>query len=248
MKKTKAEILYGVHPVLEAMRAGRRSVHEIYTTRSGNSPRLSALMALAEKKKIPIVRLKEESLAALTGNERHQGIGARVSPYPLADLDTIPLTDEPPPFLLLLDAVVDPQNFGALIRTALCVGITAVIVLKDRAAAPTPTVSKASAGALEHMVVARVTNMVNAMTYLKSGGLWIAGLSAGEGPSIFSADLRGPLAILVGGEEKGLRPLVRRHCDLLLSIPQKGPLDSLNASVAGAIVMYEAFRQRLPRS
>jgi 23S rRNA (guanosine2251-2'-O)-methyltransferase len=192
--------------------------------------------------------LKEERLALLAGHSRHQGIAARVSAYPFATLDALDFTprgeDSQPLFLLLLDSVVDPHNFGALVRTALCVGMDAVLIPKDRAVAPTPAVSRASAGALEHMAVIRVTNMVQTMEILKARGLWLAGMSAKGGTPLFSAELEGPLALLVGGEEKGLRPLVQRHCDLLLSIPQNGPLDSLNASVAGAVVMYEAFRQR----
>ncbi len=248
LKKNKEEILYGVHPVQEAIKAERRSIHEIYMVRLRGSSRLSHLMHLAEQRNIPITFLKEDRLASLADNSRHQGIAARVSVYPAVPLNVLDLSASTPaqeaPFLLLLDSVVDPQNFGALIRTALCVGITAVVIMKDRAAAPTPSVSKASAGALEHMTVVRVTNMVKTMDYFKSRGIWLAGLSANEGTSIFSTDLKGPLGLIVGGEEKGIRPLVQRNCDLLLSIPQKGPLDSLNASVAGAIVMYEAFRQR----
>lgn len=248
MKKPKEEILYGVHPVLETIRAGRRTVFEIYTTPSRRGARLSAVMQLAEENHIPLTRLKEDRLASLTGHSRHQGIAARVSAYPFAALDTLDFTvcgdSSQDPFLLLLDSVVDPHNFGALIRTALCVGMNAVLIPKDRAVAPTPAVSKASAGALEHMAVIRVTNMVKTMEALKARGLWLAGMSAGGGDSLFETDLKGPLGLLIGGEEKGLRPLVQRHCDLLLSIPQSGPLDSLNASVAGAVVMYEAFRQR----
>lgn len=248
MKRPKEEILYGVHPVLEAVRAGRRTVFEIYTAPSRRGARLSAVTRLAEENHIPLTPLKEERLALLAGHSRHQGIAARVSAYPFATLDALDFTprgeDSQPLFLLLLDSVVDPHNFGALVRTALCVGMDAVLIPKDRAVAPTPAVSRASAGALEHMAVIRVTNMVQTMEILKARGLWLAGMSAKGGTPLFSAELEGPLALLVGGEEKGLRPLVQRHCDLLLSIPQNGPLDSLNASVAGAVVMYEAFRQR----
>jgi 23S rRNA (guanosine2251-2'-O)-methyltransferase len=148
------------------------------------------------------------------------------------------------PFLLLLDNIMDPHNLGALIRTALCVGIDGVIIPKDRSAQPSPTVSKASAGALEHISLSRVTNMVDTIKMLKKNGLWIAGMDKMSTESIFTCDLKGFNAIVIGGEGKGVRPLVKKHCDILLSIPQIGPLDSLNASVAGAVAMYEIFRQR----
>ena len=147
-------------------------------------------------------------------------------------------------FLLLLDNIMDPHNLGALIRTALCVGVNGVIIPKDRSAQPTPTVSKSSAGALEHICLSRVTNMVNTITMLKKSGLWIAGMDKISADSIFTCDMKRFNAIVIGGEGKGLRPLVKKNCDMLLSIPQTGPLDSLNASAAGAVVMYEAFRQR----
>ena len=148
------------------------------------------------------------------------------------------------PFLLLLDNIMDPNNLGALIRTALCVGVNGVIIPKDRSAQPTPTVSKVSAGALEHISLSRVTNMANTIKMLKENGLWIAGMDKISTESIFTCDMKAFSAIVIGGEEKGIRPLVKKQCDMLLSIPQTGPLDSLNASAAGAVVMYEAFRQR----
>ena len=148
------------------------------------------------------------------------------------------------PCILLLDNIVDPRNLGALIRTAVCIDTDAVIVPKDRSARPTPIVSKASAGALEHIRLVRVTNMVNTIKALKNGGGWVAGMDRTSDKSIFNNDLTVPVAIVVGGEESGIRPLVKKHCDFLMSIPQTGPVDSLNASVAGAVVMYEVFRQR----
>jgi len=124
------------------------------------------------------------------------------------------------------------------------VGIDGAVVPKDRSVSPTPTVSKASAGALEHIRLARVNNMVRTVKILKDLGLWIIGTDQNAQQSVYSNDLTGPIAIVIGGEEKGIRPLVRRNCDILISIPQVGPINSLNASVAGAVVMYEAFRQR----
>jgi len=147
-------------------------------------------------------------------------------------------------FLLLLDNIVDPQNLGALIRTALCSGVNGIIIPNDRSAMPTPSVSKASAGALEHIKMACVTNLVNAVKELKGNGVWIAGLDRSSKQVLYDSDLTGHLGIIVGGEDKGVRPLVAKNCDFLISIPQTGPVNSLNASVAGAVVMYEALRQR----
>jgi 23S rRNA (guanosine2251-2'-O)-methyltransferase len=146
--------------------------------------------------------------------------------------------------LVLLDSIVDPNNLGAIVRTAHCVGADALVVPKDRAVGAIPAVSKASAGALEHTRLCRVTNLVGTIQWLKKRGVWVAGLSMQADQTVFQANLKGPLALVVGGEEKGLRPLVRQHCDFLVSIPLRGRVDSLNASAAAAVVLYEAFRQR----
>jgi 23S rRNA (guanosine2251-2'-O)-methyltransferase len=162
----------------------------------------------------------------------------------LADIVNRAESDPQSYFLLLLDNIMDPHNLGALVRTALCVGIDGVIIPKDRSVWPSPAVSKASAGALEHIRLAKVTNLVNTIKALKKKGLWILGLDSAAKRSIFISDLKGSIAMVIGGEEKGIRPLVKKQCDVLMSIPQKGHINSLNASVAGAVVMYEAFRQR----
>ena len=150
-----------------------------------------------------------------------------------------------PPWLLLLDQIVDPQNFGAIVRSAHCAGMHGVIVPKDHSAPPSAAVSKASAGALEHIRLAEVTNLVATIGELKAKGLWIAGADRWGAQSIYETDLKGPLAIVIGGEEKGLRPLVKKNCDFCISIPQVGPVGSLNASAAAAVIIYEAFRQRM---
>ena len=144
----------------------------------------------------------------------------------------------------MLDNILDPQNLGAVIRTALCAGVDGVVMPKDHSAPPTPAVSKASAGALEHIRLSIVTNLVHTIKQCKNNGIWIIGLQKDAPQSIYAGDLTGSIAILLGGEQKGLRPLVKDNCDFLLSIPQQGPVDSLNASAAAAIAMYEAVRQR----
>jgi len=241
------EILFGINPVYEALRAGRRDVFKVCITKEKISKRLEKVTVLADSLRIPVELTSPSYLKSITGSDHHQGIAAETGEYPFARVSEIlnsVKNSESTPFLLLLDNIMDPHNLGALIRTALCVGMNGVIIPKDRSAMPTPAVSKASAGALEHICLSRVTNMVDTMKRLKESGLWIAGMDGASKETIFACDMRGFNAIVVGGEEKGIRPLVKKHCDVLLSIPQAGPLDSLNASVAGAVAMYEAFRQR----
>ena len=243
----KTEILYGFHPVYEALRAGRRTFHEITISKQPHSRRIERIRSAAESKKIRLREASPAKLQAIGGPVSHQGIIASVTAYPLADtadlLATV-LSGTRSPFFLLLDHIVDPHNLGAIIRTGLCAGIDGVIIPKDRSAYPTPAVSRISAGALEYMRVAQVNNMVRFVRTLKDQNVWIVGLDPNTGQSIYGADLTGAVALAVGGEEKGIRPLVKKNCDLLTSIPQCGPVGSLNASVAAAIAMYESYRQR----
>jgi len=243
----KKEILFGINPVYEALRAGRRDIFKVYIAKEKISKRLEGIVTLADSLKIPAEESTSLYLKSISGSEHHQGVGIETGPYPFVKisdmLDSIQ-GGKSNSFLLLLDNIMDPHNLGALIRTALCVGVNGVIIPKDRSAQPTPTVSKSSAGALEHICLSRVTNMVNTITMLKKSGLWIAGMDKISAESIFTCDMKRFNAIVIGGEGNGLRPLVKKNCDMLLSIPQTGPLDSLNASAAGAVVMYEVFRQR----
>ncbi|MFW5855067.1 MAG: 23S rRNA (guanosine(2251)-2'-O)-methyltransferase RlmB [Thermodesulfobacteriota bacterium] len=238
----KTEILYGVHPVFEALRAARRRFHEIFICRGRSFRRLEGITASAKSKSVPVRELTPDRMTSLAGSEFHQGVAARVDPYPSAELESVLTRTDP--FLLMLDSVVDPNNLGALVRTALCAGVDGVILPRDRSASPLPSVSKASAGALEHTALVRITNLARTIEIIKQHGFWIAGLDRAAEKPVFESDLKGPLAVIIGGEEKGIRPLVKQHCDFLVRIPQVGPLDSLNASAAGAVVMYEAFRQR----
>ena len=243
----KTEILYGIHPVYEALAAGRRQVYEIYRAQDKKPGRLEPIGSLAASQGISQQILAADDFKTLVGPVVHQGIAARVSPYPLAALTDVLQTAQSKDrqsFLLMLDNIVDPQNLGALIRTASCVGIDGVVLPKDNCASPTPAVSRASAGALEHIQMSRVTNLVQTIKLCKNNGLWIIGLQKEAPQSIYAGDLSGPIAIVLGGEQKGIRPLVRKNCDFLFSIPQQGSVDSLNASAAGAIAMYEAWRQR----
>ncbi len=244
------EILYGLHPVLEALRAGKRNIREIYLAGKNPEQRFQAVLDLAAARGIPFRSAAPDFIQKKSGTDKHQGLAALVEPLPLSDELTIIehyLANPGPSFILLIDSVQDPHNLGALIRTAVCLGASGVIIPKDRAANPSPTVSKASAGALEHVRLARATNLAACMGTLRKRSIWLIGADARADKALFQCDLTGPLALVIGGEEKGLRPLVQKNCDLLVSIPQSGPINSLNASVAGAVVMYEAIRQRFQK-
>jgi len=241
------ENLYGIHAVREALLAGRRRIHQIYIEEKRASKRIRELIMLAESNRISIRYVSSETIRSILKVDNHQGIGAKVSHYPFVDMNRLLAIfeeDATAPILLLLDHIVDPQNMGGLIRTASCVGMHGVIIPKDRSASPTPTVSKASAGALEHISITQVTNLVRTIQALQEKGVWVIGLDQTAESPIFFSDIAGPVALVVGGEEKGIRSLVKKNCDMLVSIPQTGPVDSLNSSAAGAVAMYEIYRQR----
>ena len=243
----KAEILYGFHPVYEALRADRRTFYEIYISKQTHTKRIERIRSKADRKNILLKKVSPAKLQSVGGTVSHQGVMARVTAYPLvdtADLLGAVLPGARSPFFLLLDHIVDPHNLGAIIRTAVCAGIDGVIIPKDRSAFPTPAVSRISAGALEHMRVAQVNNLARFIETLKDENVWIVGLDQNAGQPIYGTDLSGAAGLVVGGEEKGIRPLVKKKCDFLISIPQSGPVGSLNASVAGAIAIYELYRQR----
>lgn len=244
---TTREILYGFHPVLEALIAGRRTIYSVMVDRETLSDRQRKVVEQAEKKRIAWQASTPDQIRAAAGSDQHQGIAASVSPLPIDSMESV-LADAGPTtgncLLVLVDGIVDPHNLGAIVRTAHCVGVNGLVVPKDRAVGATPVVSKTSAGALEHTRLCRVTNLAGSIQWLKKQGVWVAGLAMEADQTIFQADLKGPLALVVGGEEKGLRRLVRQYCDYLVSIPLQGRVDSLNASAAAAVVLYEAFRQR----
>jgi 23S rRNA (guanosine2251-2'-O)-methyltransferase len=243
----KTEFLYGIHPVEEALAAGRRIFREVFVVAGHSSKRLSIMASVAMSKNIPVRRVTTTQLNRIVGDIAHQGTAARVGPYPLVELTAVLAQasgSDPSRLLVLLDTIVDPQNLGAIIRTALGVGVEGVVIPRNRAAGPTPAVSKASAGALEHVRLVQVTNLSATIRTLQSHGWWVYGMDRSAELSVFGVDLTGSLAMVIGGEEKGIRPLVKQSCDLLVSIPQRGPVGSLNASVAAAVALYEVYRQR----
>ena len=241
------EVLYGFHPVMEALAAGRRTIFQLMVDRADLSERQTRIAELARQRRIVLQTLSAQQLQAACGSDQNQGLAAIVSALPVDDLESVVAHADgaqAPCLLMLLDSIKDPNNLGAIVRSAHCVGVDALVIPKDRAAGATPAVSKASAGALEYTRLCQVTNLASTIQWLKKKGVWVAGLAMQADQTVFEADLKGPLALVVGGEEKGLRPLVRQHCDYLISIPLRGRVDSLNASAAAAVVLYEAFRQR----
>lgn len=244
----KTEILYGIHAVNEALAAARRKMIEIFVEPGRATARAEALLAAAAAHGVPVKRLPAGQLTSLAGTAAHQGVAARVSAFAFQELDEVcaaaPGPGQAPGLLLALDSLQDPHNLGAVLRTALCAGVEAVLVPKDRSAPPTPAVSRISAGALEHTGLVCVTNLVRSLEQLKARGLWVIGLDRDAPQGLFTADLTLPLVLVIGGESSGMRPLVKRTCDRLVSIPQQGPLDSLNASAAAAVALYEIRRQR----
>lgn len=242
----KDDILYGINSVREALR-GNRKAFELFVQTGGTDQRIAKLAALAEEKGIAVRRRERADLERLAGNPHHQGVVLKVAPFVYAELEDFlskHQKTEGSLFVLVLDGIQDPQNLGALIRSAACAGVQGVIIPKDRACGMTPVVEKASAGAVETVPVIQVTNLVQTLERLKQAGCWTFGLAGEANKDIYQADYHGNLALVVGSEGEGIRPLVRKHCDLLLAIPHYGGISSLNASVAGGVVMFEAARQR----
>lgn len=240
------EWISGRNPVYEVFQARRRHVFKLKTA-SGvqEKGRLQEILALAQKAKVPIERVPRAQLDILGDNP--QGVAAETSAYPYAALDdllTIARRRNEPPFILILDQIQNPQNLGALIRTAEAAGVHGIVIPLARAVEVTPAVVSASAGATEHLLVAQA-NLAQSIVRLKEAGVWVIGLEgspSSQPPEKVRLD--GPLALVVGNEGEGLRPLVRQSCDLLLSLPMKGKIESLNAAVAGSIALYLALSAR----
>jgi 23S rRNA (guanosine2251-2'-O)-methyltransferase len=235
-----------MNSVLEALKADRK-VRVIHIARDKSDDRLQAILQLARDKRIKVVRDDKAALDRLASTRLHQGIVAEAEPYRYFSLEN--MLDEArdrgvEPLLLLLDGVEDPQNLGAIIRTAECLGAHGVIIPKHGACPVTPAVTRASAGASEHLKVAMVTNLVRTIKELKDQGLWIVGTDSQAPVSCFDMSFPGPVALVIGGEGSGMRRLVRENCDYMVNIPMMGRVNSLNASVSSAIVLAEIVRQR----
>jgi 23S rRNA (guanosine2251-2'-O)-methyltransferase len=241
------DILYGLHAVEEALRAGRRRFDQVIVARERQDPRLLQLVSACRQAGLRVRQESREQLTQLAGTTAHQGIVAMARPQEFLAIED--LFDAPPGnsgarLLLALDGVEDPQNLGALLRVADGGGVDGVILTERRSAPLSPAAVKASAGAAEHLRIARVVNLVRALEDLKQKNLWIIGLDERGTSDYDRFDLTGNCVIVLGREGAGLHDLVRRTCDHLLRIPMAGGVSSLNVSAAGAVVLYEAFRQR----
>ncbi len=246
MMSGEAEWIFGRIPVYEALRARKRKVKRICIGKNIKEKGvLDSVLLLAERSKIPVIRVAQSELEEVNAN--HQGIIAYVEAYPyvsLKDILAFAKTQEEEPCLLILDALKDPQNVGAILRTAEAVGVHGVILPLRRSASITPAVVKASAGASEYLRVARV-NLSQAIDLLKQSDIWIMGLeNRPDAMPIEDTDLQRGLALVIGSEQKGMRSLVRKSCDYMIRIPMRGQVESLNASVAAAVALYTIWKKR----
>ena len=244
------EVLYGLHPVEEALKAGKRRFDHVLVARERQDSRLSSLVAQCRERGIRIIEQPREQLTFAAKTPAHQGVVALVRPQEFFSIEDLfsPSAAGPARLILALDGVEDPQNLGALLRVADGAGVDGVILTERRSAPLSAAAVKASAGAAEHLRIARVVNLVRALEELKRRNLWIVGLDASiaeRGITDYDHfDFTGDLVIVLGREGAGLHDLVRRTCDHLLRIPMAGGVSSLNVSAAGAVVLYEAARQR----
>ena len=245
-----SQIIYGIHPVKEALKTSHVQIEKILIGTQTPHPSLQSIIDLASKREIPVTFSTRESLERMTKEGVHQNVVGLVKETPYADVSEILSRwkkDGTKALILILDGIQDPQNFGSLIRTALGCGVHGIIIPKDRSVRITSVVVKASAGAAAHLPIARVVNIAATIESLKKEGIWVYGASGEAKDLIYQLDLDMDLAIVVGAEGKGIRPLVKKKCDRLFSIPMKGPVSSFNASVSGGIILYEVMRKRFAR-
>jgi 23S rRNA (guanosine2251-2'-O)-methyltransferase len=240
------EMIVGIHPVREAVLSGR-SIEKVLLERDSQNQRLFEILKFCRQKKIPVTLLPPVKLKYIAG-EHCQGVAAKLPVREYVSVEKIleqAKTAGEAPFVLIPEGVEDPQNLGALIRTALCAGVHGVVIPDNGAAGLSFGTSKASAGAVEHMNVCRTSNMTGTLTLLKENKIRLLGFEAGQGKSVWDADLAGPVAVVLGGEHKGIRPHVKRHLDAVFHVPMKGVVGSLNVSATGAVVLYEIARRRI---
>jgi 23S rRNA (guanosine2251-2'-O)-methyltransferase len=240
--------LFGRNPVLELLRAQSRRVEEIAVLSEGRGPALQELVTLARARGVKISFRTRDQLTAIAGTPHHQGVVARVAEEAYATLEellAIPGERGEPAFFLALDQIQDPRNLGAILRSAEVTGAHGAIVPKHHAAGLTGAAAKSAMGAVEHMAVARETNLVQAIEILKKEGVWVVGAAVRGGQAPWKVDMTGPICLVLGGEGPGLRPLVGKSCDFLVTIPMRGRIGSLNVSAAAAILCYEVERQRI---
>ncbi len=242
-------ITWGIHPVTEILQKSPKTVAEIYILKGKKQAKIQDIVELAKAAGIR-VKFEEDFFIVSEGETKcnHQGVIAKTMAVATVDEKTFLASLEnttKPPLLLALDSIQDPHNLGAILRSAAASGVTGVIIPKDRSAPLSGTVQKIAAGALAHLQIILVTNLSNFLQLLQHYQVWNYGTVKDDGQSIYQTDLTGPVCIVIGNEEKGIRPLVAKQCDFKITIPMQGELDSLNASVAAGITLFEVVRQRL---
>lgn len=247
-EKTKAaeqnQVLAGRNPVMEALRSGRE-LECVYIQSGSPKGPVAAILNKAREQGIPVKEVTREKLAQLSGIETHQGVAAICAAAAYAELrDIYDRAGEEPLFVVVCDNIEDPHNLGAIIRTAEACGAHGVIIPKRRSAGLTAVVGKASAGAAEHIAVARVPNITAAIKELKDAGLWIYGTAAEGSSGLWDTKFDGPIGLVIGSEGDGMSRLVAESCDFTVSIPMRGKVSSLNASAAASVLLYEVLRQR----
>lgn len=241
------QYIYGIHAIESVVNRDPSAVLEVWVDKGRHDKRLSALVDLIQQRATALHQCKREKLTDLAGTDRHQGIVANCRAATSGNentLDALLQGLDDAPFLLVLDGVQDPHNLGACLRSADAAGVHAVIAPKDRAATLNATVRKVASGAAETIPFITVTNLARSLRDLKDRGIWLIGAAGETQQSVYDADLKGPLALVMGGEGKGLRRLTREICDSLVKIPMQGSVESLNVSVATAVCLFEALRQR----
>ena len=236
----------GRNAVLELLESDR-DINKIYITKGEKHGSINKIVAMAKEKKIIVVEKDRNQMDFMAQNENYQGVIATVPPFEYCEVeDILEIASErkESPFILILDGIEDTHNLGAIIRTAETAGVHGIVIPKRRAACVNSTVAKVSCGAVEHMKVARVNNISDAIQKLKKEGVWVCGTAVDAEKYYFNQDLTGPLAIVIGNEGKGMGELTKKNCDFLVKIPMKGKVQSLNASVSTGIIVYEAVKQR----
>jgi len=245
--KIHSDFVFGVNPVMEKLRASPDEVAEILLADGHRRSGLRAIEFEARRLGVRVTYAHHKALNRLAASDKHQGVIAKVAPYLYAQFSDWFQNDAPPSSsdeILVLDGLTDPHNFGALLRTAEAVGIRRVIIPQDRSVDVTPTVAKASAGAVHYLQICRIANLRRAMTALKEKGYWLVGLDDQASEQIYDRVYPEKLGIVLGSEGRGIRPLIWRECDYRVSIPMLGKISSLNVAVAGAVFLYEILRQK----
>lgn len=241
----KGELIFGVNPVRESLQ-GTRGAFNLYVQNSATDHRVEKIIRLAEDRGIAVHRRDKVDLTKMCASSHHQGIALEVEPFRYTEFDDLLASigqSGKAGVLLVLDAIQDPHNLGALIRSAACAGVDGVLIPKDRACGITAAAEKTSAGAVETIPVTMVTNIAQTLETLKKLGYWVYGLDSAARQTVYQTDFSGNVALVVGGEGEGIRQLVRKQCDVVMSIPQYGGVSSLNASVAGGIALFEIARK-----